>query len=187
MNSVSSTPSASAPATDRIATSFWKEHRGFASVIAVLVIVIIVGALRTGGMFQQPWTLNAGTSQPRFIHVQGAPAWKMFDNKTAQSCSSSPIVYDSLDYIKRDMGFDVRRDQEKKCESWDQICLDRVGKVTDSIITDTLTNPFNQIAYPQYKEFYDRYDALMASPDKPPIYGGKDRMPYCSELAKKWW
>ncbi|MGB6897130.1 MAG: hypothetical protein WBE12_00950, partial [Candidatus Acidiferrum sp.] len=40
--------------------------------------------------------------------------------------------------------------------------------------------------YPQYKEFYDRYDAVMANPDRPPVYH-YNGMPYCSELAKMWW
>jgi hypothetical protein len=103
----------------------------------------------------------------------------------------SPVFTDQLDKLK------------KKCDierTWN--CIDSVNldTTTDSIITETLANskpksdPTNMFSslitprsnYPQYKEFYDRYDAVIANLDRPPVYH-YNGMPYCSELSKKWW
>jgi hypothetical protein len=118
MDSVSAAPPTSVLAAGRSNSSFWKEHRGFVGLIAAVLVAIILCALATG-MFQQSWTLSAGASQPRFIHIQGSPAWKMFDNKTGQECNSEAVTYDSVDRIKRDMHSPVFNDQldelKKKC------------------------------------------------------------------------
>ena len=213
LDSISATAPTSVPITDHSSSSFWREHRGFVGLIAGVAVVLVVGALASGGMFQQFWTLGAGTSQPRFVHVQGTPGPQMFDNKTAQTCWSGPVVYDSVDEVERDMHFKVHDDQsnelEKKCnieKTWNCFDSAKVDTATDSLITELLADSKPRLdppksdfpdlleglfktrsEYPQYKEFYDRYDAIMTSPDRPPIYRWKDGMPYCSELVKKWW
>jgi hypothetical protein len=206
LDSVPSTSPVSVLTADHSGSSF--EQKQLRAVIVVVAVGIVLFILVEAGMFQQPWTLGAGTSQPRFVHVQGAPPWKMFDNKTGQECNSEAVTYDSLDRIKRDMHSPVFDDQldklKKKCDierTWNCFDSGNLDAETDSIITSTLAdskpepksngNLLDSIwpsrsTYPQYKEFYDRYDAVIASPDRPPVYH-YNGMPYCSELAKKWW
>jgi hypothetical protein len=196
-DSVSATSPTSVPVADHSSSSFWEKN-----VINLFLVVAIVIALSmvawARGMFQQPWTLSTGTSQPRFIHVQGAPAWKMFDNKTGQDCNTQTITYDSVDLIKGEMRLKVHRDFyeiEKKASltyPFDNTLDTRVDKVTDELVDVALQDMFpslrveKQKDYPDYKEFYDRYGAVIANPDKPPVYH-YNGMPYCSELSKKWW
>ena len=135
----------------------------------------------------------------------------MFDNKTGQECNTEAVTYDSVDRIKRDMHSPVFNDQldelKKKCDierTWNCIGSVNLDTTTDSLITELLTGSKSgpcatssdnllgdlfkspRCTYPQYKEFYDRYDAVIANPDKPPVYH-YNGMPYCSELSKKWW
>jgi hypothetical protein len=205
---VASLPSSQAQPT---VPSFWEEHRGFVAFIAGIVTVVVVGVLAQVGMFQS-WIPSTGTSQPRFIHVQGAPPWKMFDNKTGQACDSGPVAHDSVDRIKEDMGDRMMKEYSEELQKCDTAspyyskCITSLNLVSQEkgkeIITETLAgsksepcplfgNPSDdpdkpRCIYPQYKEFYDRYDAVIANPDKPPVYHDNG-MPYCSELTKKWW
>ena len=198
----------SASTTGHSSSSFWESENKVVIVVLGVAVAILLFMLVGKGMFQQPWTLSAGTSQARFIHIQGSPAWKMFDNKTGQECNTGAITYDSVDLIKREMHTAVYTDQidelKKKCETDPNFyCFNTVelDRNTDSIITKTLADsepepksnadPLDSLRlsrsnYQQYKEFYDRYDAVIANPDKPPVYH-YNGMPYCSELSKKWW
>ncbi|MGA2301050.1 MAG: hypothetical protein ABSG77_10210 [Candidatus Acidiferrum sp.] len=208
IDSVSVASTASVPTTSHSNSSFWESENKVVIVVLGVAVAILLFMLVGKGMFQQPWTLSAGTSQARFIHIQGSPAWKMFDNKTGQECNTGAITYDSVDLIKREMHTAVYTDQidelKKKCETDPNFyCFNTVelDRNTDSIITKTLADSepepksnasiFDSLLaprrnYPQYKEFYDRYDAVIANPDKPPVYH-YNGMPYCSELSKKWW
>jgi hypothetical protein len=129
------------------------------------------------------------SSQPRFLHVQGMPPFEMFDNKTGQTCVSDSIAYDSVEKIKRDMRPKVRHDryEEAKKKSliigFDNTLDGQADTATDSLLTSTLdnSNSMDRAIRPQYKEFYDRYDALKANPNNPPVYH-YDGMPYCKEL-----
>jgi hypothetical protein len=210
LDSISATAPTSVLAASHSSSSFWQEHQGFVGLIAGAAIVIVVGALATGGMFQQSWTLGAGTSQPRFAHVQGAAAWKMVDNKTGQECNTKPVTYDSVDGIKQEMELAMTEEETQKLlkcniaspnfpKCWASLNLVSPEKRAE-IITKTLADskptsdppsPFDPLfssrsTYPQYKEFYDSHDAVIANPDKPPVYH-YNGMPYCSELSKKWW
>jgi hypothetical protein len=119
-DSVSATVPVSAPITTRSGSSFWNEKPEFIALTVVAVVAIIIAALTMGRSWQSS-ALITGTSQPRFVHVQGAPAWKMFDNKTGQECNTGAITYDSVDLIKREMHTAVYTDQidelKKKCET----------------------------------------------------------------------
>jgi len=195
-DSVSATVPVSAPITTRSGSSFWNEKPEFIALTVVAVVAIILAALTMGRSWQSS-ALITGTSQPRFIHVQGAPAWKMFDNKTGQDCNTQTITYDSVDLIKGEMRLKVHRDFyeiEKKASltyPFDNTLDTRVDKVTDELVDVALQDMFpslrveKQKDYPDYKEFYDRYGAVIANPDKPPVYH-YNGMPYCSELSKKW-
>jgi len=201
MDSVSVSSTASVPTTGHSNSSFWESENKVVIVVLGVAVAILLFMLVGKGMFQQLWTVSAGTSQPRFIHIQGSPAWKMFDNKTGQECNSEAVTYDSVDRIRSDIHLKVHEDlfeeaRRKPTWPWDPAILPQVDIDTDRLV-DTLVpksgaNPFDAVfsmarsAYPQYAEFYARYDAVIANPDKPPVYH-YNGMPYCSELAKKWW
>jgi hypothetical protein len=203
-DSGSTTATVPVPTADHSVGSFLEKH--VIGLIAVAAIVVTIVTLTT----VTPWIFapSTGTSQPRFVHVQGAPPWKMFDNKTGQECNTEAVSYDSVDRIKRDMHSPVFNDQldelKNKCDierTWNCISSVNLDTTTDSLITELLTSSkpepksndhfwdslvIDRSTYPQYKQFYDRYDAVIANPDRPPVYH-YNGMPYCSELSKKWW
>jgi hypothetical protein len=181
--SVPAMASTSVPTTDHSSDSFFGEHRAFISLIAGVVLVIVVGVLAQGGVFQLPWTLSAGTSQPRFIHIQGTPSSRMYDNRTGQACVSSPVVYDSFRSIRDDF----RKVYIQSIDPHSTNPLEK-GIAEDperwaSWAADSLdeTDPNKRLNGPEYREFYKRYDALKANPQHPAIYH-YDGMPYCKEL-----
>jgi hypothetical protein len=93
IDSVSVAATASVPTTNHSSSSFWANETNVFIIIlaaAAIVLFLLVGR----GVFHEPWTLSAGTSQPRFVHHGNAPAEEMFDNKTAQLCWAGPMQFD---------------------------------------------------------------------------------------------
>jgi hypothetical protein len=119
------------------------------------------------------------SSQPRFIHVQGMPPSEMFDNKTGQTCVTTPVVYDSLDKVREDFREAILKSVRNSTNPLDRIPReDLVPRAVDSLDSP---DPAQHFSAPEYQEFYKRYNALKSTPNNPPVYH-YDGKPYCKEL-----
>ena len=172
MDSAPSTSPASVLTPDHSGSSF--EQKELKSVIVVVAVGIVLFILVGAGIFHQPWTLSTGASQPRFIHVQGAPSWQMFDNRTGQTCVSTPSTYDSFVKVREDF----RAMLQKPVDDKPPLPEDLISAAVNSLDS---TDPTDRLLIPQFQEFYKRWDALKIDPNKPPAYH-YEGMPYCKEL-----
>ena len=156
------------------------EQKELKSVIIVVAVGIgvILFMLTPTEMFHQSWALSAGASQPRFIHVQGAPSWQMFDNRTGQTCVTNPVAYDSVEKVREEFREAWLNNARNTKGFWAHFCEDE--KCVESAV-DSLDSSDPDKRYSGYQQFYKRYDALKANPDNPPVYH-YDGMPYCKEL-----
>jgi len=179
-DSVSTASSASAPIAKPFGSSFWDEQPIFIALTVVVVVVIVFAALTTVRS-QQSWTMGARTSQPRFIHVQGAPSWQMFDNKTGQECSSAAVSYDSSDKIRADFAEQYRKLGQNTSNTLSKALTECEACVSETVDSLDSTDPNMRLSAPEFQEFYKRYDTLKANPNNPPVYH-YDGMPYCKEL-----
>ena len=74
------------------------------------------------------------SSQPRFTHVQGMPPFEMFDNKTGQTCTAAPVVYDSRDKVREDFRDGFRKSARNSTNPLDQLIgEEQVSKVVGSL------------------------------------------------------
>jgi hypothetical protein len=119
------------------------------------------------------------SSQPRFIHVQGMPPFEMFDNKTGQTCITSPLVYDSLDKVREDFREEFGKSVRNSTNPLDKLAgEEQVSKAVNSLDSP---DPGQHLSAPEFQEFYKRYNALKSTPNNPPVYH-YDGKPYCKEL-----
>jgi hypothetical protein len=179
LDSVSATSPASILTADDSDSSF-EQQLSIARIVAVVgVVASVLLLLVWTGMFQQPWTLSAGASQPRFIHIQGTPSSQMYDNRTGQACVSSPVVYDSFSRVRADFRKmfyeEAEHDQVLRVLTQHEEWVSQAVDTLDSADSDQHYNS------PAFQELYRRYDALKANPEHPPVYH-TDGMPYCKEL-----
>jgi len=174
MDSVPITSPASVLTVDDSGSSF--EQKELKAVIVVAVVGIVLFILMGTGVLHQPWTLSAGASQPRFIHIQGMPPDHMFDNRTAQTCTTDPIVYDSIERIEDDMRkFAVARGEEPHKLNF------YYGYGYEGTKNAPLEKDDWQHLPSVGDPFIDRCNALKKNPLNPPVYH-YDGMPYCKEL-----
>jgi hypothetical protein len=116
------------------------------------------------------------SSQPRFVHIQGMPPDRMFDNKTGQTCIISPIAHDSVETIDYDMRqFAIARGEEPhKLDFF-------VGYGYEGTQPVPPETSWTHLPRADYQKFYDRYNALMKNPNNPPVYH-YEGISYCKEL-----
>ncbi|MGB2668146.1 MAG: hypothetical protein WAK48_29410 [Candidatus Acidiferrum sp.] len=178
MDSVPSTSPASVLTPHHSGSSFEQKELKSVIIVVAVGIGVILFMLTPTEMFHQSWALSAGASQPRFIHVQGAPSWQMFDNRTGQTCVTNPVAYDSVEKVREEFREAWLNNARNTKGFWAHFCEDE--KCVESAV-DSLDSSDPDKRYSGYQQFYKRYDALKANPDNPPVYH-YDGMPYCKEL-----